>query len=55
MENTNTAGNQQQENNTAAETGNGTQQLGKTCTQEDVNRIVGERLARARLDASPEL
>lgn len=55
METTNTAGNQQQDNSTAAGAGSGAQQQEKTFTQEDVNRIVGERLARARLDTSPEL
>jgi hypothetical protein len=30
-------------------------QTGKTFTQDDVNRIVQERLARAKLEASPEL
>lgn len=48
MENTNTVGNQNQGNNTAADTGNGNQQQEKTFTQEEVNRIVQERLARVK-------
>lgn len=52
MENTNTVENQNQENNTAAQTGNGNQQQEKTFTQEEVNRIVQDRLARVKAAGS---
>lgn len=44
--------NQNQENNTAAQTGNGNQQQEKTFTQEEVNRIVQDRLARVKAAGS---
>ena len=55
MENTNTVENQNQENNTAAATGNGNEQQERTFTQDEVNRIVQDRLARVKADVSPEL
>lgn len=55
MEKENTVRTQQQDNTITAEAEKGTQQQEKTFTQEDVNRIIGERLARVRAEISPEL
>lgn len=52
MEKTNTMENQNQGNNTAADTGREDQQQEKTFTQEEVNRIVQDRLARVKAAGS---